>query len=372
MLTIPNSIKGLHLNGHWLSRESILASELPDLPHLSPVQQEQLYCFLADMLNEHPVLQLRSSGSTGCPKTFYAPKSALYASAKRSCDFFALRAGQRALLRLPLDYIAAKMMIIRSLVAELHLELRAPQTQLLDETLSRDTPIDFCPIVTLQAAQNSAQDLQHIRTLLLGGGFIPEKVETKLQAHPGAVYASYGMTETYSHIALRRINGASRSRYYTTFPQVELAIDDESRLIISDPLLGISELHTNDIATLHPYQQLEIHGRSDNIINSGAIKHQSESIEQRLYESTALTCAALPYPHPSLGECVALLWEGSIDQVTLLKLAIQKELSVYERPKYICHSSSPLPRTASQKLDRLACQRLLHSLISSQAQQPIV
>ncbi len=362
-----NPINGLHINGQWLSRESILSRTGSELAELSEPLQDELYAFLHAMLDEQPTLALHSSGSTGSPKTFYAPKSALIASAVRSCHYFDLREGQRVLLRLPLNYIAAKMMIIRCLVANLHLELRPAQTQLFDESISREMRIDFCPIVTLQAAQNSAEDLNSIKTLLLGGGFIPNELEAKLNAHPGAVYASYGMTETYSHIALRRLNGLTHSRYYTPLPHVELANDDEGRLIINDTLLGINQLHTNDIVTLHPHNQLEIHGRSDNIINSSGIKIQSESIEQRLYKACAINCAALPYPHPRLGECVALLWEGSQNQAPLLEHAIHEQLSAYEQPKYLCHSSSPLPRTESHKIDRRACQKLLNLLISSQA-----
>ncbi len=363
------SIKGLHINGEYLSKEQILAHALSPhlaaLPHLGAQQHAELMGFLAEVFSDAPSVKLQSSGSTGAAKQFFAPKTALMASAKRSCEFFSLQQGQRVLLRLPLNYIAAKMMILRCLHAGLELTLRSPSSCLFDESDEslKGELFDFSPIVSQQAAKTPMEHLCRIRCLLLGGGFIPETLEATLREHTGKVYASYGMTETYSHIALRQLNADPHQPYYHPLVGVRLQLDDEKRLIIHDSVLGIHNLQSTDIADIHADGSFLILGRADNIINSGGIKIQAERVEQALLSQAGLTAAALPYPHPELGECVALLWEGEEELSLSLNNICYQHLTPYERPKFIVHCPCHLPRTASQKIDRPACLSLLKKLL---------
>ncbi len=352
------------VNGILLHRESLLlGKQAPLLPHLSARVQLELLDFLKELWEHSPTLRLQSSGSTGAPKQFSAPKKSLRASAQRSCDYLRLSRGQRVLLRLPLNYIAAKMMIIRCLVAGLELELRDAQSQLFDETIGAEARFDFSAVVAQQAVKSSLAELQRIDTLLLGGGFVPEALELKLREHTGRVYASYGMTETYSHIALRRLNGESASLYYTPMAGVELRRDEVGCLIISDPAIGVEDLRTNDLVEIHEDGSFLVTGRRDNTINSGGIKIQSESVEQRLRDATGLDCALLPRVHAELGQCGVLLWAGEPEDEARLQRAIQEVLTPYERPKQMQRSDTALPCTASHKLDRRACQARLDALL---------
>ncbi len=320
-------------------------------------------CFLSDFFSDEATIELQSSGSTGAPKQFLAAKSALIASAKRSCDFFALQQGQRVLLRLPLSYIAAKMMILRCLHAGLELTLRSPSSQLFDSSLENEQ-FDFAPIVSQQAAKTPFTDLCRIRCLLLGGGFVPEKLESSLRRHTGRVYVSYGMTETYSHIALRQVNASPPQPSYSPLTGVELSLDKGKRLVINDSILGIHGLVSTDLAHIQPDGSFDILGRADNIINSGGIKIQAERVEHALLSKAGVTAAALPYPHPELGECVGLLWEGEKKLSHSLADLCNQHLTPYERPKFIAHCPGLLPRTASEKIDRPACLALLKTLLS--------
>ncbi len=359
-------IKGIQVNGEYLSKEQILSHKsqpIAPLEHLSAEHQHELILFLSEFFSEELTMRLQSSGSTGAPKEFLAPKDALIASAKRSCEFFSLQQGQRVLLRLPLNYIAAKMMILRCLYAGLHLTLRSPSSQLFDDSLEGEE-FDFSPIVSQQAAKTALVDLCRIRCILLGGGFIPEKLEMTLRQHSGRVYASYGMTETYSHIALRQLNATPPQHSYHPLSGVGLSLDTESRLIINDSLLGIQDLQSTDLAVIHHDSSFSILGRADNIINSGGIKIQAERVEKVFFKQTGMLGVALPYPHPELGECVAMLWEGDSSLSDSLSDICKNNLSAYERPKFIVHSPSSLPRTASQKIDRRACHALLKNILS--------
>ena len=53
--------------------------------------------------------------------------------------------------------------------------------------------------------------LMQIRHLLIGGGAVDDELVKELKSFPNAVWSTYGMTETLSHIALRRLNGEEAS-----------------------------------------------------------------------------------------------------------------------------------------------------------------
>ncbi len=335
-----------------------------------------LWAELADFLDEwdapSPFMELRTSGSTGSPTVLQAPKSAMRASAGMSCHAFGLHEGDTALLCLPLRYIAGKMMVVRALVAGLRLAVVEPcadplSCPALQEALEREgCRLDFAPLVPMQAIRGlegagGAERLARVRTLLLGGGFIPPKLEEALQHRPSCrAYASYGMTETLSHIALRRLNGSERQSFYTPLPGVEVSISPGGTLCIRAPRLGIEHLETNDLAQPAPGGGFTILGRRDAVINSGGIKIQAEELEQRLHAATGLTLIAVPRTHAELGDCVALLWEGAAENAEgdarRLRAACEA-LPRYHRPRLV-QRVEQLPRTDTGKIARAACREL--------------
>ncbi len=322
----------------------------------------ELANFLQEWQSPADTMQLHTSGSTGTPKSITVTKKAMRASAEATCRFFGLGPGDSALLCLPLRYIAGKMMVVRALVGGLNLVTAEPCSTPL---AGLHTPVDFAPMVpmqaytTLQQACGMAQ-LAQARTILLGGGFVDTALETALQACPSAVYASYGMTETLSHIALRRINGQNATPYYTPLPGVSLCLSPRGTLSISVPYLGIVGMETNDVAELLPNGKFRILGRLDSIINSGGIKIQAESIEQALTTATGLQVLAVPMPHPVLGQAVGLLWEGDAAKAPTLQRAILN-LPKYHRPHKVLHT--PLPRTATGKVNRAAAAKRIEKML---------
>lgn len=316
----------------------------------------ELANFLQEWWSESPEMKLQSSGSTGEPKQFTALKGYMRASARLSCDYLGLGAGQSVLLRLPMSTIAAKMMIVRCLIGGMKLCLRAASSRIW-EGLPEGMRVDFAPLVSLQIAQSSDAELARIGTILLGGGFIPPAMEERLNHQAGRVYASYGMTETLSHIALRRLNGSSASHAYTPLAGVELSLNAESCLVLTVPHLGIEQMATTDLADIAENGQFSILGRSDNIINSGGVKLRAEVIEERLHAATGLQVAATALPHDKLGHCVALLWEGEPTALPQLQAAIANELSPYQRPKEL-QWVKQIPRTGSGKIARAEVKQI--------------
>ena len=185
--------------------------------------------FLHEWNNGEERILVHTSGSTGKPKPIWVEKKRMEASARITCDFLGLSPGDTALLCLPLDYIAGKMMVVRSQVRKLNLLAVPPSAHPLKNVADRQ--IDFAAMVpnqvwkTLQVAEER-QRLMRIRHIIIGGGSIDEQLAEQLRGFPNAVWSTYGMTETLSHIALRRLSGCDASQWYTPFPSVQLWLSD--------------------------------------------------------------------------------------------------------------------------------------------------
>lgn len=340
-----------------INGERITPANLHDWSHGKSGILADLASFLQEWFSPAPTITLHTSGSTGAPKSMQATKVAMRASAEATCRFFGLQAGHTALLCLPLRYIAGKMMVVRAIVGKLNLLVQEPSSTPLTNT---GESIDFAPLVPMQVHSmlqqpNGMQALQRVRKILLGGSFIQTETESALQQCPSAVFASYGMTETLSHIALRRVNGPAASAFYTPLPGVSITLTQRGTLALSAPFIGVDYLETNDVAELAPDGTFRILGRIDNVINSGGIKIQAEAIEQALTHATGLQTLALPIPHPCLGQAVGLLWEGPADAAPRLQQAIDT-LPRYHRPTAIIHA--PIPLTATGKPDRPAARKM--------------
>ncbi|MCD4670464.1 MAG: AMP-binding protein [Actinomycetia bacterium] len=152
----------------------------------------------------------KSSGSTGDPKSFTLSREAMLLSAQRTIRFFHLKRGERALLSLPVHYIAGKIMVVRALLGGLDLILTEPSSRPL-QNLAR--VVSFAAMVPLQIEEslNHGDPLERISKLIIGGGELHPATREKLSsmAKP-EVYETFGMTETYTHFALKRINGPER------------------------------------------------------------------------------------------------------------------------------------------------------------------
>ena len=306
---------------------------------------------------------LRTSGSTGEPKVFRVKVEQMMQSARLSCDFLGLQKGDRALLCMPLQYIGAKMMVVRALTAGLNLIIREPSGHPLAD--AEALPLRFAAMLPLQV-YNSLQvpvekeRLMQIEILIIGGGAINPELEKALRDFPNLVYSTYGMTETLSHIALRRLNGPEASAYYTPFPSIRLSLSEEGTLAIDAAFIPEAPLVTNDIARLLPDGRFCILGRKDNRVNSGGIKGQIERVEEKLRPFIPVPFAITSIPDPRLGEALVLLTEKGV-RTDKLKEEISSVLSKYERPREIFEVAS-IPLAGNGKINRSACKELTRNM----------
>ena len=310
--------------------------------------------FLAEWYNDSPTVLVHTSGSTGKPKPMFVEKRRMEASAHVTCQFLGLKSGDTALLCMSLDYIAGKMMVVRSLTCGLKLTTVEPCG-----CPSWEGTVDFAAMVPMQVYNllQSAEDrerLMAVKHLIIGGGAIDEAMARELKTFPNAVWSTYGMTETLSHIALRRLSGAEASEWYLPFEGVTLSLTDEGCLVINAPAVHDGPLVTNDIVELSN-QGFRIIGRKDNVICSGGIKIQIEDVEKLLKPHLPESFMITKRPDSKFGEQVVLLTESKdIDDV---KDVCQRVLPKYWQPRSYLHVNQ-LPMTETGKPARKEAERL--------------
>ncbi len=353
----------IRIEGKIFSAEGILSGQHVDFFVQSPFHQ-QLLLFLREWYSPGETISLQTSGSTGLPKQITVRKEKMAQSARMTCDFFQLRENEKALLCLPLDYIAGKMMMVRAIVGELDLWPVIPSGHPLAETT---TTFDFAAMVPLQVfnalqSPEEKQRLSQVKRVIIGGGAVDPQLEEALKELPNAIYSTYGMTETVSHIALRKINGEDASGYYTPLKGVSLKLSEEQTLVIHAPHVADDMVVTNDIAEISPDGAFRIMGRKDNVINPGGIKVQAEEVEKILRPSIKGNFAITAVPHPRLGEAIVLMIEPT-NNPDALKREIEKLLPRYQRPLHILVVET-VPQTGSGKTDRAATKKMAIKKVS--------
>ncbi len=320
--------------------------------------------FLAEWRSPEAELTVLSSGSTGEPRPLRLEKIRMAASARATCQALRLKAGQTALLAMPLRYIAARMVVVRALVGGLNL-LPVPPSSAPVQEVAR--PVDFAALTPMQAytclqTPLTAERLARVRCLLLGGGAINAELARAMAAMPGEVWSSYGMTETLSHIALRRLNGPDASDWYTPLPGVSTRLTEAGTLAILAPRVAAEEVVTNDVAELDDKGRFRVLGRRDNVVNSGGIKIQLEAVEELLEPVLKSPFCVTSLPDERLGEKLCLL-HTSPESPARLRTICCHVLPKYWVPKCFLRCEE-LPQTGTGKKARASAQKLALRLYS--------
>ena len=319
---------------------------------------QDLEAFLQEWQNDKPTVWVHTSGSTGTPKPMQVEKERMKASARLTCSFLGLKEGDSALLCMPLQYIAGKMVVVRSLIANLKLIPVTPSGHPLKDLKEAPTFAAMIPMQvynTLQVPEEKAI-LMGIKHLIIGGGAIDDTLGKALKEFPNHVWSTYGMTETLSHIALRRLNGKDASDWYTPFYNVSIRLSEEGTLIINAPNVCADELITNDIAEINKEEKFRILGRKDNTINSGGVKIQIEQVEATLKEHLDIPFQITARKDAKFGEIVVLIYNKVKDEGFIRQIC-EDILPTYWIPKvYI--ALDELPLTGTGKPDRATARRI--------------
>lgn len=295
-------------------------------PHL-PIP-EAYRPFLSDWLNEEAYVTVHTSGSTGAPKPIQLQKSRMAAHARMTGEFFDLQPGDKALVCLPAAYIAGKMMLVRGIVLGLDLTFVAPDSRPLAGLQPQD--FAFAAMVPLQVEQSLQHDreaFERIRTVIIGGAPISPGLQEQLRDCSNQLYATYGMTETITHIAVQDVR---QEEWFTPLSGVTLRQDHRDCLVIEAPTLVDEPVVTNDVVDLS-HQRFRWLGRYDNVINTGSIKVHPEQVEKVLAPFITQRFFIAGWPDEQLGQVVTLIVEG--EAVDLEALRAKVELPKHHFPR---------------------------------------
>jgi O-succinylbenzoic acid--CoA ligase len=304
---------------------------------------------------------LQTSGSTGAPKPIVLLRSQMEASAQQTIEALELKSDDTALVCLDTKYIAGQMMLVRSLIAGMNIIGVEPSANPLEKT--ENSQIDFAALVPYQLEniiEHAPEKLNQVRCAIIGGAAISNSLKEKIKKSNCALFATYGMTETISHIALQRLNGGNPQDSFEAFPTINLRLDNRGCLCIKTNYLK-EEVITNDLVELVEERKFKWLGRIDNVINSGGIKVIPEKIEltfekifNRFQIKNRFFITGLA--NEKLGNQVSIIIEGppftgAIQKEILVEAT--RELTKYELPKEFLFAQYFI-ETATGKINRSA------------------
>ncbi|MFD2203207.1 AMP-binding protein [Shivajiella indica] len=324
-----------------------------------PYFAQALY-FCKDWLTGKTEFELSTSGSTGTPKTIQVNRNQMEISAKATRDFFGIEKDAKLLCCLNTEMIAGKMMLVRGMEWEAYIYLIKPQSNPLEEL---NQIFDFAAMVPLQVdtcLQNpdTYLKMQQIINLIIGGAPSSRSLLEKIAEMRLNAYQTYGMTETVSHIALAKIEGAEL--VYKVLPGVQIGVDQSNRLWVKAPMAKENILQTNDVVELLNSQLFKWIGRADFTINSGGIKLQPEILEPKMADAIFPVFGKVDFfligkEDEKLGQKTVLVIEHPKDEKKASDLIIElkKGLERYQVPKEILFNPS-FTKTESGKINRIA------------------
>ncbi|KAB1159776.1 AMP-binding protein [Tenacibaculum aiptasiae] len=305
-------------------------SDKDELLDFSKEISDSIFSFFNDWFSTNDFVVVNTSGSTGTPKPIKLKKEFMKNSAVATGTFFTLREGTTALLCLSTDYIAGKMMLVRALTLGWEIDIVAPVSNPLEGLKKK---YDFSAMVPMQL-RNSLNELYKIDKLIVGGGVVSNDLIEEIQEKETKIYATYGMTETITHVAIKKLNHVALSDYntYEALPNVNFSKDSRNCLVIEAPKVTVEKLITNDVVSLISDKEFDWLGRFDNVINSGGIKLHPEKIEEKLSKIISERFFVIGVPDTVLGEKLILIVEGKKKNILLNSL---QDLSKYEVPKEV-------------------------------------
>lgn len=341
---------------------------------------------MAGWLDEQEAVVAHTSGSTGAPKVIRLPKQDMRVSARATNLRFGINAESRLLCPLSANYIAGKMMIVRAMEADCEVAFCKPSNSFWtnNEVIAyvNQGPVDLLPIVPSQCASllgvagRQGIALGNIRNVIIGGAAVAPEMERRLlEAMPADmdIFATYGMTETCSHMALRPLG----CDHFTAMPGISFGQDSRDCLTIFAPAYSFGQLQTNDIVSRYEEQQETTNkdneaanatagnsqsasgflrfrwlGRFDNVINTGGIKVFPEELERRLAGRLPMRFYIKGEPDEKWGEAVVLVTEPTALSDSEIREACAAVLQAYQVPKRI-RRIEEIPLTSNGKIRRI-------------------
>jgi len=355
-------MKNLNFHTHF-RLNGIQFSSKNDLLAYSKTISSSVHSFLVNWFDDTAFVTVQTSGSTGKPKSIRLKKEHMTNSALVTGTYFELPAKTTALLCLSADYIAGKMMLVRALVLGWELDITTTDSHPL-KGLSKT--YDFSAMVPLQV-YNSIDELYHVKKLIVGGGAVSIDLQKMIDAAETEVYATYGMTETITHVAVKKLTNfghavpnprENSASHYDILPNIKISKDSRGCLVIDAPKISDETINTNDLVEMISETEFNWLGRYDTVINSGGIKLIPEQIERKLSEVIENRFFVTGMADAILGERLLLILEQDVTssdsdahQNCIEKISNLKSLSKFEVPKEI-YFIEKFIETETKKINR--------------------
>jgi len=319
--------------------------------------KEEALLFCQQWLSGQESFEVHTSGSTGKPKSITLTRHQMLASAKATAQVLQPKETDSLFLSLNPSSIGGKMSLVRALEWKLSIHIIPATAQPFDQ-ITENHPYTICSLVPLQLHDilkdaSSRKKLERFRIILLGGAGIDASLQNEIQPISPLIYHSYGMTETCSHIALKRLNGESPQEDFYPVPGVKISLSTEQTLIIEAESSIHNPLETNDLAVIHNDGSFDILGRKDLTINSGGIKIQLDDLERifaPLLPNLLFFCAGIE--DERLGQKLVIFIESEPFPDEELMQSLKALSPAYKAPKALIFVPR-FSRTASGKIDRI-------------------
>jgi O-succinylbenzoic acid--CoA ligase len=311
--------------------EQMVRVSLKDHP-----EQEGFVSFLKEWLSDSDFITAHSSGSTGEPKPIQLKKEWMKRSAELTRDFFQIPSGSVALIKLPISFIAGKMMVVRAIENNWHLITATPNS-LADWENSDITFAAFTPMQVDSFLQENKEKYQKIERVIIGGGKTSDALWHVLSTCSNSNYLTYGMTETCTHVAVQEVSSKNQNGFFKALAGVRFSMDDRSCLAIEAKHLDDHIIQTNDLVELQSEQSFNLIGRADRIINSGGRKIFPERLEDLFQDQWNTPFYFCDRADEKLGsQLVLVLQEREGLLLEKIQTDIEEKLEKYDRPKEIC------------------------------------
>lgn len=301
--------------------------------------------FIDEWQSECGYISARTSGSTGTPKAIRLDKEFVRASALRTVGYFGLTGSSRLHSCVAADFIGGKMMAVRALETGARFSWETPSNRPLADLRPAET-IDLLAAVPSQMLHiiDRIDDMPLINAVIIGGGGMTPALAERIAASGLNAYETYGMTETASHIALRRVG----EEWFGPLKGISVGLNGEGCLVIDFD--SGERVVTNDLAEVNAAGGFRIKGRADHVIITGGRKVNPVEVENRVSDLVPYPFRIAWVPDAKWGQEIVMEVEtdGEIDSQAMLE-HMRARLSPWEVPKRILRVGA-LPRTGNGKV----------------------
>lgn len=325
-----------------------------------------LFEFLKNWFHEKYSFSIYTSGTTSFPKHIILKKSSLVASAIQTIESLNLK-NENILCCIPTEKIGGLMMVVRALIGGFDITVNKPTADPMEE-IDQFHNFTFVSLVPYQlqnilSNSESLKKLNRFKHVLLGGAQLNSDLLLKIENLKPDIFHSFGMTETCSNFALRKLNNG-KWNYFKPYNDVKIKIDKSGILSVKGKQTDEKWIKTNDIASIHD-DGFEFIGRNDFVINTGGFKVSPEFLENKIQNflldkkenSQFLITSQMS---EDWGQTVILAHnDKQTFENTNFQNTLKSNLEKHEMPKKFIFLEN-LPLNKSMKIDRKA----VHSLVS--------